>query len=545
MPLTEVSVIADATSADNDGVVLVPNPLTVAIGGAAPANHFSLRFTMSTIVDTDTVVEAKISLKTSAAASAAGVDLWAAEFGAAVGIEDYNRAGSNVSPVQVFLDEIIPDLTASGVTLSLNIPSLYVNKLAATNSGFSDFEARPSAGYTPGIGNEAAVHGTGAAAEADKPVMKYTALTDTEIANGDTGTFRRLAIGAEAFLAFDVEATTGQAVKGEILLDIEGSGLDSYIENLSSRALSQNRIQPRKITPGRAGAGGDFSIEVTPEKCWKLLLGMFTVTTTGPVGSQYTHTFAVGQSDTIKTFTFIQKEGAFRFVYPGSMLSTLTLSARLDDIVMASFSVMARDEYFYDENAAGASDAYLLTSTSGYDSTANSLLSFAGVSVEFDGVADPGLVQDFSITFDQSVAERRGLANTRFVAGHYPGPVVSTINFTMYFENERQYKKFIGDNTQNFPTRASTCIEMQAMNLKLLGVCGTTDFEATIIIPAMVYNTIRKPVQGEDAVFLQCSAVAVMTGSTYVTVEVKNTEASYPDSTNNITVLPSGVTYPV
>ena len=550
MPLTQISVLPDITSAVIDGTAApVVNGATATIGGASPAKHACLRFDFSAVADTDSIVSAILSIKTSATANI-NVDIWASEFGAAIANADYNLAGNSSAlesangPRRVKIDQIIPSGTLTTITLTVYVPSLYINKVAAVNTAFSDFELRPGSGYVPGGGATAIVHFSGAVSDADKPVINYVALTDTEIAQGLTGTFRRLAVGAEAYLAFDIEEDPGEAVKGKILLDVDGIGLDSYIENLASRALSRNRIRPRKITPGRAGAGGDFSFELTPEKCWKLLKGMMVLDTTGPVGSQYTHTFTVGQSNEISTFTFIEKVGAFRFVYPGGMIGSITFNANLDAPVVASASVMCRDEYAYDENAAGLDDAFLLASDAGYDTTSNSVLSFSGVSVDFDSETDPRLVQNFTIAFDQSVAERRGLSNTRFVSGHYVGPITASINFTLEFENERQYRKFIGDNTQDFPVRAGNCIELQEVAFTLRGLCDNADFLATITVAGMSYTTVRKPVNSEGAIYLQCSGVAVMDGNDFVTIVIKNTEASYPASTDHITVLPAGVTYP-
>lgn len=545
---TTTDFLADASSAQNDGAVVTAGGVTISIGGVTPPDHAHLRFNASTLADTDTVVNALLKLKTVTATAVINVDAWASEFGAAIATGDYNLnsgAGSNSSPVRVALKQIIAAGTLINVQSQINVPSRFVNKVAATNSGFSDFEIRQGTGWTSGAPNITSIHGPGAASSGDKPTLTVVSVTAAEMAAGSDSTYRFLAIGSESYLAFDIETTPGQAVKGKVLLDVTSSSLDSYVENIASSALSKNRVRPRKITVGRAGAGGDFSFELTPEKCWKLLLGMFKVTTTGPVSSIYTHTFTVATSAEIKTMTFVQKIGAFRFVYPGSMIGSLSIRAALDAPVTASAACMARQEWMYDENSGGGStDDYLLTSDAGYDTVDNSILSFVGASITFDGNTDPGLVQNFTLSIDQGVNERRGLSGSRFVAGHYPTSVVSTLAMTLYFENEAQYKKFIGDSTQDFPTRAQECLQFQQVVITLNGVCNNTGFVCTITIPKMLYTTIRKPVGDQGAVMLDCSGTAVLSGTDYVSFAIQNTESGYSASTDNITVVPSGVTYP-
>lgn len=543
MPLTPVEIAASNTSALNDGVSVVVDGATKAVGGVTPPDHAHLRFDTSTIADTDHIVNATLTLTVATTpATVAGI-LWASEFGAAIAIGDYGVAASNTSPIRVQLAEHIPSGAIVGSTHSLNIPARFINKLASVNSGFSDFELRTGSDWTSGAGNLCTIHGSSAATPADRPTLTYVALTDTELANGEGGTYRYLAIGAESYLAFDVETTPGVAVKPKVLLDVTQMSLDSYAENLASAAFSRNRIRPRKMTVGRAGAGGGFTFELTPEKCWKLLLGMFTVATTG-AGPTYDHVFTVGQSNEIKTFTFAKKEGAFRSVFPGAMLSSLNIGVGLDQAIMASADVMCREEWIYDESSAGADDEYILSSTAGYDTLANSVLSFIGASVTLDGESDPGLIQNVSVSFDQTVNERRGLNRSRFVAGHYPSAFVATVNFDMEFENDRQFRKFLGDNTQDYPYRAGECLQFQEVVFTFRAVCGNEDFICTITVDSMSFNTVRKNQAGEDAITLSCSGTALLNGSDYVTIEVTNTESSYVPSTDVITVLPEGVEYP-
>lgn len=552
---TNYSFVADATSAQNDGASVTAGGATIPIGGAAPADHAHLRFSTTSgtpIASTETVVSASLSVEVQAQGAAPiNVDLWASQFGAAIAIGDYNGSANNygisegnAAGYRVKIAQILGSTAVVSDVGSVTVPSRFINKDASVNAGFSDFECRPGTGYVAGATAVTTIHGAGAASTPDKPTLTVVTLTDAELlAQND---YRDQAIGVDTYVAFAQETTPGTPVKGKVLLDIRSSNLDSYAQNLRSQSLSRQRARPRKLAVGRAGAGGEVPFEITPEKWDQILPGILK--RTGTTGSgPYVHTFKVAQIADIKTFTFVKKVGDFRKVFPGCMVDSLTISANLDEVVMATVSVQARDEWTYDDTAAGGdTDAYILSSTAAYDSVANSMLSFVAAGVTVDGVEDRGLIQDFTVTLRQNVQERRGLSKKRGVTSHYPLGFEVDVNFNMYFEDVLQLRKFLGVSHRDFPFKAAKDIEFQSVQLDCAGINGETEQNLSILIPKMSYEVVRIPVNGEGAIMLNCSGFAAyddVTTLSNVVLTITNSEPStvFDASTDEITIQPAEV----
>lgn len=377
-------------------------------------------------------------------------------------------------------------------------------------------------------------------------------------------------VGSEAYVAFEVESTCGTPVKAKYLLDTNSTDLDSAAENIPSRSLRRERSAPAKITYGRAGAGGSISFDWTPEKCTKLLLGWLrrvnTVDDSGnsndgvvdirtgaatnavaPSVAPYWHTFKVGSSSQIKLFTFVQKttDGS-RFVYPGSMLDTLSISAGLDTLVEGAVSLMSNDEYTYDPNAGGGDDdLYLLDSASGYDS--NAPLAFVGGEISFNNIVDKETIQNVSITLSNGVGETRGIRRNRGVKGHYPTKFTATVSFDMYFSNFDSLRKFLGVNHEDFPYKASRDLSFDRVDFKFAGPEGEDEQELVFSFPRLIYTVVRKGVAGEGPVMLSASASATLDstseGSLVVFVLDSQPKSFWSASTDEITVLPDEVKY--
>lgn len=519
---------------NNSLIVMTPSVMT--IGGVAPNLHGFVRFNTLTLGVTNYVVESKFRVKFAGKSGTnPDVVLWASEFSSVVSLADYGLSATNTTPFRVFLDEIFLSTAVAGDVNTLYVPTRFVTPDA---NSFADFELRPGVATAVGTDNSQ-VYGPGAIAADNSPSLLISTLTPSElIAQND---YRTQAIGDESFVAFGMETVAGTAVKPDTILDATDIGLDSYAENIVSNALNRERAAPRKAAVGRAGAGGPVTFELTPEKCWKLLVGLMKKTST--TGSNpYTHTFKTAQSSEIKTFTFVTKSGDFRFVYAGGMVGSLDVSADLDRVAVGSIDVMCRSEFRYVNPVdTGANDEYIIGATAGYDSISNGLLSFVDSYVSFGGATDRGLVQNFRLMMNNNVRERRGLSQKREVTSHFPGKFMVDLSFSMYFENEALLNKFLGIDSGVTLQKPRKKVIFDNVSFVLEDSTQTKRF--TFSIPKTMYTSIRKPIGSGGEIMLECAGVAMYDESTAsnLAVTVLNAESGtqFDPLTDNITVLPS------
>lgn len=584
---TDGSAIDQGTGSSNSNRWLLGLEST---GGNTPGFHALLRFaTGTTLTDTSmTVVRARLRV-TASGRSTLGANYawlgWAADFGAGLAIGDHNKAYSNDDVTTETLRVPIGTLFAVGGTVvdptvgEIAVPNRFIKKGAGT---VSDFEVRP---YIPtgslAAGSNLTIYGCDAGVLTNRPRLIGEAYTKTELTSQNV--YRFQAVGAETYVAFGVEATAGRAVKASILLDSRSNSLDGTIENIESQALTAQRARPRKVAPGRSGAGGDVVFELTPEKCTALIPGVMKYKGTIDVSASYgagntginEHHFRVGTLQDVRTYTLVTRKGAFRNLYPGAMISSLEFSSELDSAVVVTAAFSARDEYHYDTDAAGINDGNLLLGTAGYDTVANSILTFVGGQASFADVGasyleDRGRVQSFRISMRNDVQELRGHNRKRSVAGHFPLGFRVEVTFSMYFQDEVMIRKYLGINNTDFPFTAQKSIEFQKVKLAMAGSGGASGLllndrlthrqEYIFEFPQMMYTAVAKPVSGEGAIMLECTGVAVFStdtdavGGAVGTIEkgnvmltIRNAEAGavfdLPTETipNLVTVLPAGV----
>lgn len=549
---TSFSIVADATSAVVSTAAATANGATIVIGGVSPPTNALLRFNTTSAgpAAADTIVSATLTAKISAqGGTPINVDAWAAQFGAAITTSSLNIAANNygievgnTGGFRVMLKTIFSTSAAVSTVATIVIPGLYVNTNSAVNAGFSDFEFRPGTGFVAGSGVSTTIHGA-AASGGQAPTLNVITLTNAELQAQNN--YREQAVGVETYVGFAQETTAGTPVKANVLLDVRSSTFDAQAVNIASQSLSRQRAKPRKIAVGRSGAGGEVTFELTPEKWVQLLPALlFKSSTTG--SGTYTHTFGVATSAQVATYTFVEKVGNFRKVYPGSMVDSLTISANLDAVVLGAMACQARDEWVYDDNSAGVGDEYILSGTASYDTVNNSILSYIGGQATLDGTVDRGLIQSCNIAFKQTIQERRGLSRQRSVTSHFPLGFEVSVNFSMYFENEYQMRKFLGVNHQDFPFKAEKAIQFQQVQFDFSGPLGTAAQNISILLPKMLFETIRTPVNGEGGIMLEASGVAAfddISTLSNVVVTVVNSEPGsvYAPSTNTITVQPRPV----
>lgn len=375
------------------------------------------------------------------------------------------------------------------------------------------------------------------------------------------------ATGAEDYLAFDIETTCGKAVKGSVIVDLTGSSLDTAAETIPSRSLRKERCAPAKMAVGRAGAGGGFSFEVTPEKWTKLLRGFFTRYNTvdannhsddgvadllsgtatdgvAPATAPYTHTFLPATSDNLSFFTFVQKDAPFsRSIFPGCMLDSFSISASLDSIVSSSISVMPRDYYSIDKNAAGGSDdENILGAGAGYDT--NQPLSFVGGEVAFNDVIEKECIQSVDISISNNSGENRGVRRNRNVKNHHAGKFTATVSFSMYFQNLDIMRKFLGISHADFPMAAERSIQFDKVDIKFAGPLGEASQEFIFRFPKLNYQVVRRNIS-DGPIMLDVTGMATVDAASFgsLILFVKNSETKtfFSPSTDAITAaLPEG-----
>lgn len=532
---------AHAQSAINDGATVTANGATMTIGGAAPNTHANLRFDTSAITAAEEIVQATLTAKVESvgAGTQPQVAAWAADFGAAITIADYALATSTVrgayrlllsTATNPFLDD---DVIAGGIG-SLLIPSAYIKKDAGA---YSDFDLRPVAA-TVGATDTVVIHGPAAVAAADKPALAIITLSSAELAQSNP--FRWQAIGAESFLAFAREPSEGTAVKGCVILDASNITLALNPTNYQGNAFSSNRVKPRKTAVGRTNAGGGANFDLTPEKCVQLFPGVLKlIDTVDNGGGSYTHTFKVAESREVASFTMITKKGAFRMVYPGCKLSSLSLSVGLGNIVTAAVEMGALTEWRFDYTSVGLADEYIMDENAAYDTALNGLWSDVHGSVNIDG--NPGdFVQRFDIVFHNDLRPRAGLNGKRGPTSHFPlGFSVST-EFDMYFENEVVCRKYMGNQALGYPYEAGMEIVFDSVELVLSR--EESIHELRINIPKLTYETIDEAVSNEDVIELKCRGIATYdeaeATNVILTLTTAEPASAFDPSTNYITVKP-------
>lgn len=590
-------IFATTSSRRTDGVILDSGAgagaanrfvLGRASGGdAVKGHHALLRFaTGALIATTYTIVQARMKIKAETRSAGGGTlawYLWASNFTAGTPVVgDYNKVYNNTRKASdVSLRIPLGTLFAVGGTVAdttgiVAVPNRFLKKGGTL---ISDFEVRP---YKPldadlGTTDTLTLYGTDAAVAANRPYITLTAYTEAEL-NAENP-YRFMATGATAWVAFTKETSPGNAMKASVLIDVTNSSLDSQAVNLHGESLNRQRTRPRKVAIGREGAMGSFSFLLTPEKWTRLLPGIVKYVGTEDVSALYggtnpglvEHNFRVADITDIKTFTFVKRRGTFRNVYPGSMIGSLVISASLDSMVSATVDVHARSEWNYDPDAAGINDANILQGSAGYDTVENSNLSFTHAKVSFgndvSSLVSDRLVRNVTLSLNQEVQEKRALQRTRSVQGHYPLSFSTSVSFDLYFENEVQFRKYLGDRSKDFPFKPGYTIELQGMELAIAGSGGASGYYCTdedtarqeiiFTIPKMLYSVASKPVNGQDAIMLNCQAVALYDETTQtvsgvtgvengaIMIKIRNVEAASvftdltEDIVNLITVKPA------
>lgn len=563
--MSTFSVTCHTSSAENNGSTVTATGGPYSIGGAAPQYHAHLRFqTNGVITSGHKIKRCKLGLKVATIVDVGvAIDLWASEFGAAIAVGDYGvTTFSNVSPVRARIGSAFATAPAVNDTVAIAIPPRFINR-STDNAGYSDFELRPT---TAAVSTEEnAIFGssgtgtivltydaygrTATVASGEKPTLVIDTVSAAEEVAENT--YNEIAVRDGSYLAFDIEPTRGYPVKAKYIVDLVDTDLEGQASNLFSNAVQRNRQRPGKAAVGPEGAGGSFSFEPTPEVWVKLLRGWFKVsTTTG--ANPYTHTLVPATYKEVPSFTFVKKYGNdhMRSVYRGCILGSLTISARYGQYVTASCSVLGRQEYNYTgfDSYGPTSDEYLLNSAAAYDT--NGILSFNGVEVHIDSVANYGTIPGFTITINNGIEPVEGLRRRRDITNHTIGGMTAEISFEMTFENDVLLRNFMAYTDLDDPWMAGATLTFNRIDFKLAGPAGVATQEIVFTAEKFLATTIRKPIQGSDGkITLALSGMCTLGNnavSNILGVTVMNSHAStfWNASTDPITVLPADALLP-
>lgn len=144
-------------------------------------------------------------------------------------------------------------------------------------------------------------------------------------------------------VAIGLEGTPGTPVKAGAILDAGSITLAGKGTPIRSRALTGTR-QAKKVVMGAYQAEGDIVFDVTSDKCTKIFYATLSNLTTTGGADPYTQVFKSGNS--LPSMTVLKKlpqtNGDMYIVYPGCVVKSLKLDAKIDAILEATVSLMSR-----------------------------------------------------------------------------------------------------------------------------------------------------------------------------------------------------------
>jgi len=541
MPTT-LTLVPTAASAVNDGSTVTANGATIVIGGVAPNTHAHLRFDTSAVAATDYVVEATLTAKISAkgAGAALSVHVWGSEFGAAITIADYGLTANAKSPIReqisINSNPILDFTDAVGYVGSQWIPS---NCIKPGVGGFSDFELRPEVA-TAGATNTITIHGPAAATPADKPTLTIVTMTEAEYFD-PTNPYAGPALGSESSVCIGRETTEGVAVKANIQIDATNINFNDEPNDLFSAALSSQRSRPVKAAVGGLAVSGSFSLELTPEKCFALFPGVFVRTGTVTNGDgTYTHTFKVAKAKELASYTIVTKKGDHYHVYTGCKLSNFSFSIGLDQVVTVTADIMGLECWHFDGRSAGVDAEYLYQPTLASDSLANGLWSFVDATVKIGGTS-LGDAQNFNLSVNNNLTPRRGLNGRREAVSHFAGDSAISVTFDVYFQNQENMRKALGNTGKDFPFKARKSLVFDTVEF----VLAREDIKTvlSVLIPKTKYSGTTANVSGGEVILLNLTSNAMYDTATksniVVTLTTLEPASVFSAQTDLITVKPA------
>lgn len=229
-------------------------------------------------------------------------------------------------------------------------------------------------------------------------------------------------------VGFGVESTWGTAVARSKWIRTGGNSIGRVAEKGGrlQTGMGGNVVAQRGSYVAADDVGGGFTVEVGYENMgilWKYLVGDNSPGTTGPSGSEYTHTYAPTNQDpgglTIESIRGRNNAGTtVAEVFEGCKLNTATISVSPGGVLMCSV----------DSVTGETSAARTTAGTPSYIDDTPVLHHHAGT---FDWNSNNYTIRDFSLSIDRRLSRRPQLGSKNSLE-HFPaGPMGVSATITL------------------------------------------------------------------------------------------------------------------
>lgn len=543
----------------SNGVTLSALGAAIVLGTNTGANGYygQFRFDLTAAGQYEQFMDLRFRVVAATVGSIAiGFDLYAVDYGTVptLSTADYGVAINNGDlstgrGYSVKLGTLIPaGAIAEGDVFELSIPARFAQVAGA---GLTDLEIRPSVDGVPAAAHTVVLYGPSAADDADKPSLRGVTYTENEQLAENS--YREVANGREHFVAIGLESKKGVAVKPNIILPITSGYMDDSSDNIMSGQKTRNRSLSGSMVVGPIAASGSFQMELQPN-LWHVMLRslMKLVSVTDLGGGVYKKVFQVGKAGDLKTFTLTQRKADWSHqVFPGVMMSGLSLQAQFGAIVGMGIDLQGRFPWHYDEPSAGGADMPHILAADAAGDTAPPM-SFQGVSLQVTSSSGAVLtghhIPEFGVSFAQGLEPRVQLDGKRHFGPQMVGGFGATFDFPMYFESEVMLREHLGvDNITDWPYVAGRKVNFHSAEFEFAGAEGSAVQSFKIIVPKFATASYSAPVPADGNIMCNVSAAAFHDSSTEGSVQVEiistDPESSYEGLTDYIYVQPVGYAF--
>lgn len=184
--------------------------------------------------------------------------------------------------------------------------------------------------------------------------------------------------GHDTEIYIALEPCQGIPMKAAYTGEYRQGGIGRDMIRLYGQSLRKSTTMRRKVVRGRTVYEGSIQVEVTPEGFFPTLMtALFPIETfdsgTLPVGAPALSSSAYRHRWTNKTggksVTIIHRKGDLFQVYPGCVVSSVefTTNKETDDILVATFQLVALDELEFPLDTVSTAPTLLGTATAGLD----------------------------------------------------------------------------------------------------------------------------------------------------------------------------------
>lgn len=556
---TDLVIGASATSGTSDGLTFTANPAVMSVGGAVGANgsHALLRFDTSTIAANDFVVRSQIAVTSNAIQTPTGTfNLWAARFGAAVGVPDYGGNTSLPSETGDTFRQLINRIIAAvaltnGQDILLSIPSHMVRRGVGN---FTDVQIRPSVSGVPAAGHVVTLHGPAAAANL-RPRLLLTTMPEAEYV-ATSNRFRPLQDDSDKWVGIALEVNPEEPMKSRYFLDYVSGGMSIVGANIASMARSRDREGPKRVGVGRVATAFSYELEATPNVWPVILRGLMTqkgtTTNLGVINGKTTfeRTFEVAKKvEDLASFTIVEKRGVFYFMLAGCRIDTLAVSYMDNANIMIRIAGLGVRHAVYDLDAAGGDTFANLVAGSAVEELFDAnAYSFIGTEVAIDGTfARSSCFTGASFSISQGLEPISGFNKRRGISTIKTSSAMVEFSASCYFQNELEFAEALGNNSREFPFGASKKVlfksfEMNTADWSQGEVLANINQRMRVTFPRAVVTETSIPDSGNQAIRqgLQFAPVKDAGGNTIeITIRNQMLDAEFqPVATDPITVLP-------